>query len=51
VLYALGRWSRGNQFDIHFRETDRDLTLPRKGLNQPRRTRETDVAAFGVVVA
>jgi hypothetical protein len=34
-----------------FRETDRDVTPPRKEFNLPRRRHKTDEAALGVVVA
>jgi putative restriction endonuclease len=36
VLYALGRWQRGDEGDIPFREVDRDLTALLKEFGPPR---------------
>jgi putative restriction endonuclease len=38
VLYALGRWSRGQTADIAFAEVDRDLTPLLKEFGPPRRS-------------
>jgi putative restriction endonuclease len=38
VLYALGRWARGERGDIPFREVDRDLTALLKEFGPPRQS-------------
>lgn len=38
VLYALGRWSRGEKADIPFREVDADLTGLLKEFGPPRQS-------------
>jgi putative restriction endonuclease len=38
VLYALGRWARGERDDIPFREVDRDLTPLLKEFGPPRQS-------------
>jgi hypothetical protein len=38
VLYALGRWSQGNQADIPVKDIDRDLTLLLKEFGPPRQS-------------
>jgi hypothetical protein len=38
VLYALGRWSRGETADVPFRDADRDLTALLKEFGPPRQS-------------
>jgi putative restriction endonuclease len=38
VLYALGRWQRGDEGDIPYREVDRDLTALLKEFGPPRQS-------------
>jgi putative restriction endonuclease len=42
VLYALGRWVRGETGDIPFREVDRDLTALLKEFGPPRQSRHPE---------
>ena len=49
VLYALGRWSRGDRGDIAFRDADRDLTPLLKEFGPPRRSYHSQARAHKMV--